>query len=113
MICLVALAAAQDRRHAAMALWFGAAIALSGWAALAAPALIAIGGLRRAPLSSAAIALLTAAGTTLALAACGVAHAFAPAAAWAIGGAGLAILAYAMRHAGPPAILARAIQRIG
>ena len=74
MICLVALAAAHDRRHAAMAAWFGVALALSGWAALAAPMLFVFSIAGRPSIETIPIAVLTSAGASLALQAAGLPH---------------------------------------
>lgn len=74
MICLVALAAAHDRRHAAMAAWFGMALALSGWSLIAAPVLLAFAIRGRCPIEAIPIAIMTSAGASLALQAAGLPH---------------------------------------
>lgn len=74
MICLVALAAAHDRRHAAMAAWFGMALALSGWSLIALPALIAFSLRNRCPIEAIPIAMMTGAGASLTLQAAGLPH---------------------------------------
>ena len=91
MICLVALAAAHDRRHAAMAAWFGMALALSGWSLIAAPVLLAFAIRGRCPIEAIPIAIMTSAGASLALQAAGLPHS----AAGSIGVAAVLILAAA------------------
>ena len=84
MICLVALAAAHDRRHAAMAAWFGMALALSGWSLIALPALIAFSLRNRCPIEAIPIAMMTGAGASLTLQAAGLPHTlFGPAGVYA------------------------------
>ncbi|MGN6376051.1 MAG: hypothetical protein ACTHMG_10900 [Sphingomonas sp.] len=74
MISLVALAATHDRRDRAAAVWFGMAVALSGWVLLPASAAVLV-RVRRTTLVHWAPAFLLALGaTTIVLRAAGLPH---------------------------------------
>jgi len=81
MISFVALAAAHDRRAGATGLWLGMAIAFSGWALLAVAIVTPVAVRERWSTIAAPTTLLSASGTTLALAAIGSPHA---AAGWSL-----------------------------
>jgi hypothetical protein len=74
MIALVAFAAAVDRRHPAMAAWYGVALAFSPMVLLAAPVFAGIAVARRLSARLGFACALPAIGTALALRALGLPH---------------------------------------